>query len=364
MEENIRDRACDLALDMIAGNARIRMPDTDIQKEVQRRWDSIAKPLDGLGAFEKLHSRIGAIQRTGQPDFAHSAIFVLCADNGVVKEGVSQSPQEVTARCAGQIAAGRSCLSPLAKRAGAAVRVYDFGMAGASVPGVRDFRAANGTRDFLEEPAMTAQEMLFCVGTGIHLVKEAKESGFRILGTGEMGIGNTTTTAACLSALLSLAPSDTVGTGAGLSEQGMERKRAVVAKALDRYNLRSDQTAAILQTFGGFDIAGLTGLYLGGALYGVPIVADGLISQCAALFAARFRPEAAAFMIPSHRSRQPGADRIMRELKLEPVLDAGMALGEGTGAALMLELLQSADAVYRTAQTFDGYEMEPYSRYR
>lgn len=363
MRSEEKTRACDLALDVLSGHAAIAAPDETIRKEIRRRWDGIAKPLDSLGKFEQMHALIGAAQGLIHPDLVHSAIFVLCADNGVVQEGVSQSPQEVTALCAGNIAAGKSCLMPLAGRAGASVRVFDLGMAGEKVTGVQDLRAGNGTRDFLKEPAMTVDEMLCCIGTGIHLVGEAKREGFRILGTGEMGIGNTTTSAACLSALLNLPPSETVGRGAGLSDDGLRRKQEVIAQALKRYNLSTDQPGAVLQTLGGFDIAGMTGMFLGGAVYGVPIVMDGLISQTAALFAAEFRPEAGAFMIPSIRSRQPGADTVMRRLKLEPVIDADMALGEGTGAAMMLELLQSADAVYRTAGTFAGYEMKPYERW-
>lgn len=362
MKSEERTYACDLAIDVLSGHAAIAVPDARIREEISRRWDSIAKPLDSLGSFEKIHAGIGAAQGLTEPDITHSAIFVLCADNGVVCEGVSQSPQEVTALCAGNIAAGKSCLMPLAERAGAAVEVFDFGMAGETVPGVRDLRAGNGTRDFLKEPAMTVDEMLCCIGTGIHLAGSARKRGFRILGTGEMGIGNTTTSAACLSALLGLSPSETVGRGAGLSDERLKRKRKVVAEALMCYDLPKDQPGTILRTLGGYDIAGMTGLFLGGAVYGVPVVMDGLISQTAALFAARFCPEAVEFMIPSIRSRQPGADRIMHELKLPPVIDAGMALGEGTGAAMMLELLQSADAVYRAAGTFGDYEMRPYER--
>lgn len=358
-----REETVQYALDVISGKAPVAPPDTETERKIRKKWDSIAKPLDSLGAFEMLHARIGAIQHREQPDLAHGAIFVLCADNGIVKEGVSQSPQEVTALCAKNIAAGKSCLTPLARRAGAAVEVFDVGMAGSTVPGVRNHRAGGGTRDFLREPAMTREEMLFAIGTGIHLVKEAKSLGFTILGTGEMGIGNTTTSAACLSALLSLPASQTAGRGAGLSDTGLMRKQEVIEEALLKYRFSPGDPERILQTVGGFDIAGLAGMYLGGALYGIPIVMDGLISQTAALFAARFRPEARACMIPSHRSRQPAAGHIMKELEFEPVLDAGMALGEGTGAALILELLQSADAVYREAGRFGGYGMDPYERY-
>ena len=207
----IRTEDIQLAETVLSGASPITPPDAEEYHKVKASWDALAKPLDGFGRLEELTSRIGGIQEKNPPDLHHAAVLVLASDNGIVKEGVSQSGQEITALCAGNIAKGHSTLGPLSKRTGAAILVYDLGIAGDTPEGVRDEKIRAGTRDFLTEPAMTKEEALAAIGTGIRLVGEQKARGITLVCTGEMGIGNTTTSAALLAALLSLPAERTAG---------------------------------------------------------------------------------------------------------------------------------------------------------
>lgn len=349
------------AKDLLEGRIRIGAPDEGAGRRVQDLWDHVAKPLDGFGELEKRTVQIGAIQG-GMPDLSRPCAVVIAADNGIVREGVSQSGPEITALCAENIAAGKSTLGPLAGRTGTKIAVYDFGILNGPCPGVSDWCIRRGTRDFLEEPAMTKEEALLAIGQGMRIAKEKKEAGYTILTAGEMGIGNTTTSAAVLSALLHLPPEETAGRGAGLSDAGLQRKQEVIGRALSRYETDLSDPLPVLSDLGGFDIAGMTGLILGGALQGIPVILDGIISQTAALLASRLVPEVLPYLVPSHKSRQPAGERILSELHLHPVLDAGLAVGEGTGALLFLEVLQAAVEVLQEGSDFAGYGMEAYTR--
>lgn len=195
---------------------------------------------------------------------------------------------------------------------------------------------------------MSEREAMQAVRVGMELVKECKEAGYTLLGTGEMGIGNTTTSAAMAAALLSVPPEIVAGRGAGLSDEGLATKRRVIADALEKYQLRGTEPMRILCSVGGLDIAGLCGVFLGGAKYHMPIVADGVISAVAALTAERLCPGTKEFIIPSHKGKEPASELLMRELGLYPVIDAGLALGEGTGAVMMFSLLDIAMSLYET----------------
>lgn len=350
------------AEEVLSGALPIRPVDKGWILRVQRAWDALAKPLDGFGRLEQETARIGGIQKTFPPDLSHAEVLVLASDNGIVAEGVSQSGQEVTALCAGRIAAGCSTLGPLAARTGARILVYDLGICGPTPAGVIPHKIASGTRDFLKAPAMTRKETLAAIGTGICLVRERKQAGATLLGTGEMGIGNTTTSAAILSALLHLSPEETCGRGAGLSDAGLAKKREVVRQGLQRYQSDCSDPLAVLSDLGGFDLAGLAGVCLGGALYHVPILLDGIISQAAALAAWKLNQAALPFWIPSHRSGEPAGKAVLSALSLAPVLDADLRVGEGTGALLVLDLLQSACSVLTSSQDFSDYGLTPYRR--
>lgn len=343
---------------------KIDIPDKKIEQEIKANWDRVAKPLDGLGEFEGLLARIGAILGSSEIDIGKKAVIVMCADNGVVAEGVSQSGQEITAAVTENLGKRNTSVCKMAKAVGTEIFPVDVGVNTDRIfPGVISRKVKKGTSDFLLEPAMSEEEAMQAVRVGMELVKECKEAGYTLLGTGEMGIGNTTTSAAMAAALLSVSPEIVVGRGAGLSDEGIATKRRVIADALEKYQLRGTEPMRILCSVGGLDIAGLCGVFLGGAKYHMPIVADGVISAVAALTAERLCPGTKEFIIPSHKGKEPASELLMRELGLYPVIDAGLALGEGTGAVMMFSLLDIAMTLYETGATFADFEIDEYHRF-
>ena len=343
---------------------KIDIPDKKIEQEIKANWDRVAKPLDGLGEFEGLLARIGAILGSSEIDIGKKAVIVMCADNGVVAEGVSQSGQEITAAVTENLGKRNTSVCKMAKAVGTEIFPVDVGVNTDRIyAGVISRKVKKGTSDFLLEPAMSEEEAMQAVRVGMELVKECKEAGYTLLGTGEMGIGNTTTSAAMAAALLSVSPEIVVGRGAGLSDEGLATKRRVIADALEKYQLRGTEPMRILCSVGGLDIAGLCGVFLGGAKYHMPIVADGVISAVAALTAERLCPGTKEFIIPSHKGKEPASELLMRELGLYPVIDAGLALGEGTGAVMMFSLLDIAMTLYETGATFADFEIEEYHRF-
>lgn len=342
----------------------IEEPDKKIRQEIKANWDRVAKPLDGLGEFEGLLARIGAILGSPEIDIAKKAVIVMCADNGVVAEGISQSGQEITAAVTENLGKRNTSVCKMAQTVGAEIFPVDIGVNTDRIfPGVISRKVKKGTNDFLLKPAMSEREAMQAVRVGMELVKECKEAGYTLLGTGEMGIGNTTTSAAMAAALLSVSPEIVAGRGAGLSDEGLATKRRVIADALEKYQLRGTEPMRILCSVGGLDIAGLCGVFLGGAKYHMPIVADGVISAVAALTAERLCPGTKEFIIPSHKGKEPASELLMRELGLSPVLDAGLALGEGTGAVMMFSLLDIAMSLYETGATFGDFKIEEYHRF-
>lgn len=333
-------------------------------KEIKRNWDKIAKPLDSLGRLEEIVCKIGAAQETSHPKAEKSVVLVLCADNGIVEEGVSQSGQEVTRICARNIAAGKTAVGVMAEHSGTEIITADFGINyGEKIPGLLDLRIRNGTRNFLKERAMTESEAEKAIQNGMELVKRCKDFGFDIICAGEMGIGNTTTSSAVASSILKCAPEEVTGRGAGLDDARLKKKIAVIKSAIEKNSLYEKSAFEILQTVGGFDIAGLAGVYLGAKKYKIPVVLDGAISLTAALVAEELEKGTSDYLIPSHKSREPLAVKTAEKLGLEPVLDANMALGEGTGAVLMIDIIKSALAVYNKCVPFEESGVAQYRRY-
>ena len=328
--------------------------------EARRRWDSVAKPLHSLGRLEDLVVQLAEIQGTANVEIGKRCVLVFCADHGVVAEGVSQSGQEVTALVARSIAEGMANVNLMAGAAGADVFAVDMGMA-AEVPGTINRRIACGTGNLAHGAAMPRAQAEQALQAGMALVGEMKARDYRMIATGEMGIGNTTASAALACALLGLQPEEIVGRGAGLSDAGLACKRRAVAWALTVNQPDRDDPLDVLAKLGGFEIAGMAGAFLGGMKHRVPIVIDGVISAVAALIAARISPACRAFMLPSHMSREPAVAPVMEELGLSPVIHADMALGEGTGAVTLFPLLDMALRVYNGTHTFDDLGMEAYT---
>ena len=342
---------------------RITAPDEALRSRVKKHWDTLAKPLDGMGSFETITAQIGAIAGTEQIDLRKKGVLIFCADNGIVEEGVSQTGQEVTLAVAKSMARKGSSVCRMAESIGAETIPVDIGMnTEEAISGVLDRKVRPGTRNFLKEPAMTEEETVRAIAAGMELVRDCKEKGYRILAAGEMGIGNTTTSSAVTAALLQCASEEVTGRGAGLTDQGLLRKQQVVRTALETYDLWNVDALTVLQTVGGLDIAGLTGMCIGGALCHVPIVLDGVISMAAALVAERLFPGVREYLISSHLGKEPAALRLADALQLSPVIHAGMALGEGTGAVMMLTLLDMAMSIYGQSATFSEIEVEQYRR--
>ena len=332
-----------------------------MRKKVQKNWDHVAKPLDGMGRFEALTAQIGAILGTEVLDLSKKAVLIFCADNGIVEEGISQSGQEVTTAVVQAMGRNASSVGKMSAKAGAVTIPIDIGMSHkGSIPGVRNEKLRCGTRNFRREPAMTEEETVKAIATGIKLVQECKRDGYMLLATGEMGIGNTTNSSAVVSVLLGEDPKVMTGKGAGLTKKGLQKKVQVIREAVER--MQPDKTDAIdvLSKVGGLDIAGLAGVYLGGAIYRIPVLIDGFISAVAALVAVRMVPECAGYILPSHLSDEPASRKILDALEKKPFLTCGMCLGEGTGAVAAMPLLEMGLQVYRKMGTFDDIHVEQY----
>ena len=342
----------------------VEAPDRNLYKKVLKNWDAIAKPLDGMGRFETLTAQIGAILGTDKIDIARKAIIILCADNGIVEEGVSQSGQDVTAAVARQMGKGASSVGRMAAAIGADTIPVDIGInCTEPIAGVLDRKVRRGTRNFNTEPAMTEEEAVRAVLVGVNLAEDCQRKGYQILATGEMGIGNTTTSSAVAAALLQCDAAAVTGRGAGLCDEKLLRKKQIIAKAVNRYRLYEATPLTVLAAVGGLDIAGLAGVCIGGALFHIPVVLDGVISMTAALLAERMVPGVVQYLLPSHKGKEPAVEKLMRALQLAPVMDAGMALGEGTGAVMMLSLLDMALRVYNGRTLFSDIDVAQYTRY-
>ena len=292
-------------------------------------WARLAKPLGGLGALETLVEDAAALTGRETPDVSRRAALVLCADNGVVAQGVSQTDQSVTRAVAANLAAGRTSVCRMAAAARCDVVPVDIGMAGEKVEGVLDRRIADGTADFTQGPAMTREQALLAIETGMALVRDAREAGFSLLATGEMGIGNTTTSSAVAAVLLGEPVERMTGRGAGLSDAGLGRKLDAIRRGIARNRANVEDALDVLGKLGGLDIAGLCGVFLGGARYRVPIVMDGFISGVAALCAVRLCPKAEAAIFASHASSEPAARRVMEALGKRPLITAGCIWARG-----------------------------------
>ena len=343
---------------------KIEPPDQAVYKEVLGNWDALAKPLDGMGEFEELFARIGAIRRDPALDISRKAVVVMCADNGIVEEKISQSGQDVTLAVAKSMARKASSVGRMAMTAGADTIPVDIGInSDESVKGLLQRKVRMGTRNFAKEPAMTRAETLEAIAAGIEIVRGCKADGCRIIATGEMGIGNTTTSAAMAAAMLRCNVATVTGRGAGINDSGLERKIRVIESAIEKYDLYNKDTFEILMTVGGLDIAGLVGVCIGGALYHIPVVLDGVISMVSALAAGRLLSGVTDFIIPSHEGREPAVALLCEALSVKPVIRASLALGEGTGAVMMFALLDMALSVYKGRTTFDDISVSQYERY-
>ena len=336
----------------------IKEPDQQAMELCKRRWDSIAKPLHSLGKLEDNLVKIAGITGSADIHLEKKALVTMCADNGVVEEGVTQTGQEVTAIVTDNFLNKKATASILCSMAGADIFPVDIGVAAETH--VIDRKIAWGTKNMTKGPAMTREEAQQALETGISMVEELKNKGYSLIATGEMGIGNTTTSAAVTAALTGAEAAAVTGRGAGLSTAGLERKIAVIEAALALHKPDPNDSIDVLHKVGGVDIAGLCGLYLGAAAQRIPVVLDGVISCAAALLAVRLCPQSVHFMVAAHRSDEPASILLLDALGKRPFLTAGMHLGEGTGAAAGVALLDLALAPYREMVSFADIGIEAY----
>ncbi len=335
----------------------VRPVDAGAASMAAQYHDRLTKPRGSLGRLEEIGIRLCAIAGTCPPPVPEPVtVAVFAGDHGVVAEGVTPWPQEVTAQMVANFCAGGAAINVLARHVGAQVVVVDVGVA---TPIPTDSEAlvrrnvASGTHNLALGPAMSADEAGAALEVGLSVARQAGADGAGLLVTGDMGIGNTTSAAALIAARTGRPAGEVTGRGTGIDDAALERKTNVIARALARVPADADPLV-VLQELGGLEIAALCGFVVGAASCRVPVIVDGVIAAAASLMATAFVPEVAGYLIVGHRSSEPGSSVVLEELGLSPVLDLGMRLGEGTGAALAVPTVQAAAKILREMATFDS----------
>lgn len=344
--------------DFAAVNDAIAPSDEKVEKEALDHWNSVGKPVGSLGVLEDLIIQIAGLTATAHITIGKRVALPFCADNGVVEEGVSQAGPEVTSIVAANMAKGASSVCVMGALAGVTCHPVDVGMV-FDAEGVLDRKIARGTNNFTKGPAMSRAQACQALTVGIECVHALADEGYDIILSGEMGIGNTTTSSALASVLLNKPVEEVTGRGSGLSDEGMNCKIDAIKRAIALNQPDVSDPLDCLAKVGGFDIAAMAGAFIGGALFRVPVVIDGLISSIAALIAARLCPASRCAMMASHSSFEPAAAAILDELGVRPIIFADLRLGEGTGAACLLPLLDMALSVYN-GLSFDEIGVEQY----
>ena len=341
----------------------ISSPSIAISRQAQAHLDNLAKPPGSLGKLEEITARLCAISGNLSPSIVKRCVIVLAADNGVIAEGVASAPEEVTAFQTLNMLDGVAGISVLAKQFNADLFITDIGInADLAHPQLINKKIRKSTGNIAKEMAFTREEAELAIETGIALAGDVKESGYQMIGVGEMGIGNTTTSSAVLSSLLGLEGEDigkVVGKGAGLEESAYAKKVKVVQTALQLHQPDKSDPIEILHKVGGLDLAAMTGVYLGAAYYKLPVVIDGFISVVAALCAAKLNPGAVDYMFASHHSFERGYGFAVEELGLEPGLHLEMRLGEGSGCPLMFSIMDASLAILKNMATFAAGNISP-----
>ncbi|MDO8578915.1 MAG: nicotinate-nucleotide--dimethylbenzimidazole phosphoribosyltransferase [Dehalococcoidales bacterium] len=333
---------------------RIKPLDSTAMAQAKERQDRLTKPQGSLGRLEELSIRLAGIQGKSIPEIKHKAIIVMAGDHGVVAEKVGNWPQEVTAQMVGNFLAGGAGINVLARQAGARVIVVDMGVAAKLEPNPKLLarKVAPGTGNIALGPAMTEEQAIQALETGIKLVNDEMKNGLDIVGTGDMGIGNTTPSSAICAVMTGRPAAQVTGRGTGITDEQLAHKIAVIQRALDVNRPDSKQPLGVLAKVGGFEIGGLAGVILGAAANHVAVVIDGFISGAAALIAVGLEPTVREYLISAHVSAESGHRVLLQHLELKPLLDLEMRLGEGTGAALGMILSEAAARILGEMATF------------
>ena len=329
---------------------KIIIPPLDLERaeEVRAGWAKMDKPVGSLGKLEEMVVDYAVMTGKPLPEKIKTAMVLMCGDHGIAKYGVSAYPQEVTLQMINGYMRETAGANVMARHAGTDVFVVDAGTVFdlSHLPKVRQCKVAWGTEDFTQGPAMTKEQAEQAIQVGIDIANECIDKGYNLLETGEMGIGNTTSTSAIVSGYLGLDPELTVGRGSGINDERMKIKRQVVIDGLAKNKPKLGDAMDVLCKVGGYDHAGLAGVIIGGAMRRVPTMIDGVNATAAALLAYGLYPECAKYMLVSHLSSDISHKKMLEILNLKPIVDAGMRLGEGTGANLAVVVLQSAIDVY------------------
>jgi nicotinate-nucleotide--dimethylbenzimidazole phosphoribosyltransferase len=330
--------------------------DRKLLKAASARLDALTKPQGSLGRLEDFAKRIVAI--TGQempPLFRKKAIFTFAGDHGVVEEGISAYPRDVTAQMVLNFLRGGAGINVLGRHAGADVVVIDIGIAGdiADNPALIRKKIVRGTRNIRKGPAMTHDEAVLTIGTGIGLAYEYADKGYSLFGTGDMGIGNTTPSSVIASVMTRTPAAEVTGYGAGIDDDHLGHKIRVIEDAIAANRPDPSDPVGVLAAIGGAEIGGIAGLILGAASLRIPVVVDGLISTAGAIIAYGINRSSADHMFAAHNSVEPGQGIMLETMGLEPILDLGLRLGEGTGAALAMSLIEAGVKIYREMATFE-----------
>ena len=335
---------------------KIRPLDLSIETEAQRRLDSLTKPQGSLGKLEELARRIAIIQGKVPPRLGRKLLFVFAADHGIAQEGVSAYPKEVTAQMTYNFLDGGAAINVLARNHGVETKVVDVGVDHefTAPSGLGNYKIRRGTANFAQGPAMTRDEAVHSVELGIRLACEATAEDLFLLGAGDMGIGNTSSATAILCALTGAAAAEVAGRGTGIDDVTLGRKITAIEKGLHINRPDPKDSLDVLAKVGGLEIGAMTGVILGAAAFRVPMVLDGFISGAAALLAQRFCPQVQAILFASHLSAERGHRLMLEDLKLAPILDLQMRLGEGTGACILMGLIESAVRIMREMATFES----------
>ena len=324
-------------------------------------WDSLCKPLRGMGMLEEMIVQLAGIYGTEKIDSLNPVVIIMGADNGVVAEGVSQTGSEVTAQVLENMGDRISSVCIMSRVEGLEVIPVNIGMfTDGKHPRIWNRPVRYGTGNIAKEPAMTREEADRAIVTGIEVVKELCGQGYRMIITGEMGIGNTTPSSAIASVLLSKDPAEVTGRGAGLSSQALEHKIEVIRQAIAVNQPDKDDILDVVAKVGSLDIAGMIGCYIGGAVMGVPVLIDGFISSIAAYCAAKLSPACRPYMVATHCSAEPAGQMMLDALGMKAPIQAGMHLGEGTGAVTAYSLYKYALALYNGLPSFREAKVEQY----
>lgn len=334
---------------------RIRGLDETAMRDAEHRIDRLTKPPGSLGRLEEIARQMAGITGELRPDLSGKAVIVMAGDHGVCAEGVSAFPAEVTPQMVLNFLNGGAAVNVLSRHVGAEVVCVDIGVnADLSHPNLIDRKIRKGTDNIAAGPAMSLDEAVRSIRTGVEIVDDLAARGCRMFATGEMGIGNTTPSSALLAALTGMGIESVVGRGTGIGDEALRHKRDVIRRALDANRPNAENPLDTLAKVGGFEIAGLVGVILGAAANRCPVVIDGFISSVAALVASRIAPLSAGYMLPSHLSHELGHRLLMEHIGLRPILQMDMRLGEGTGAVMAFPIVEAAVKLMNEMATFES----------